>query len=78
VLTEDYQAMLWPALTAARSGCERLSAAQGALCDVAEKHLPLLTATDTIFYEAHILTRTPFTEPLKRLLSDGLSDGSLR
>ena len=77
-LTEAYQAMLWPALTAAGSGCERLSAALEALCDVAEKHLPLLAATDTIFHEAHILTRTSFTEPLKRLVADGISDGSLR
>jgi len=76
-LTEDYQAMLWPALTAAGSGRERLSAALGALCDVAEKHLPLLVATDTIFHEAHILTRTSFTDPLQRLVSDGISDGSL-
>jgi AcrR family transcriptional regulator len=77
-LTEDYQAMLWPALTAEGSGYKRLSEALGALCAVAEKHLPLLIATDTIFHEAHILTRTSFTEPLERLLSDGISDGSLR
>src|SRR5581483_6230502 len=77
-LTEDYQARLWPALTAAGSGCERLSVALGALCEVAEKHLPLLVATDTIFHEAHILTSKSFTEPLARLLSDGISDGSLR
>jgi AcrR family transcriptional regulator len=77
-LTEDYRDMLWPALTAEGSGRERLSAALGTLCDVAEKHLPLLVATDTVFHEAHILTRTSFTEPLGRLLSDGISDGSLR
>jgi len=77
-LTEDYRATLWPTLTAEGSGCERLSAALEALCEVAEKHLPLLGATDTIFHEAHILTRTSFTEPLKRLLSDGINDGSLR
>lgn len=77
-LTTDYRAMLWPMLTAEGTGCERLKAALGALCNVVDLHLPLLLATDTIFHEAHILTRTDFTEPLVRLLQDGVSDGSLR
>jgi AcrR family transcriptional regulator len=77
-LTEDYRAMLWPTLTAEGTGCERLKAALRALCDVAERHLPLLRATDTAFHEAHNLTGTHFTEPLARLLHDGIHDGSLR
>lgn len=77
-LATDYQATLWPVLTAQGSGRERLTAALGALCDVAERHLPLLLATDTIFHEAHILTQTYFAEPLMRLLQDGMNDQSLR
>lgn len=77
-LTTDYRTMLWPMLTAEGTGCERLKAALGALCNVADLHLPLLLATDTIFHEAHILTRTDFIEPLARLLHDGMSDGSIR
>ncbi len=77
-LTTDYRAMLWPILTAEGTGCDRLKEALRALCGVADLHLPLLVATDTIFHEAHILTRTDFIEPLARLLQDGMSDGSIR
>ena len=41
-LTQDYQAALWPTLTAQGSGHTRLTAALEALCSVAERHLPLL------------------------------------
>ncbi|HEX6540945.1 MAG TPA: TetR/AcrR family transcriptional regulator [Ktedonobacterales bacterium] len=77
-LTDDYRARLWPTLTSEGTGGARLRAALLALCDVADAHLPLLVATDTIFHEAHILTRTDFIEPLARLLRDGISDGSIR
>lgn len=77
-LTADYRTGLWPVLTTEGTGRERLTAALAALCNVAEQHLPLLIATDTIFHEAHILTKTHFTEPLVLLLRVGLSDGSLR
>ena len=77
-LTQDYQAALWPTLTAQGSGHTRLTAALEALCSVAERHLPLLVATDTIFHEAHILTNTGFADPLARLLQDGINDGSIR
>lgn len=77
-LTESYRSALWPILTAEGTGRERLARALQALCDVADQHLPLLAATDTIFHEAHILTRTGFSEPLERLLRDGIADGSVR
>ncbi len=77
-LTTDYRETLWPTLTAEGTGRARLMAALMALCNVAERHLPLLLATDTVFHEAHILTRTDFTEPLMRLLHDGMNDGSIR
>ena len=77
-LATEYREALWPTLTAQGSGWMRLTAALTALCDVAERHLPLLLATDTIFHEAHDFTQTSFTEPLVRLLHDGMSDGSIR
>jgi AcrR family transcriptional regulator len=82
--TESYRAALWPALTAAGTGRERLEAALGALCDSAEENLSLLVTlgaqTDRFFHEDsdQALTRTVFTEPLERLLRDGAADGSLR
>ncbi len=77
-LTTEYREALWPILTMEGSGWTRLAAALAALCVVAEQHLPLLLASDTIFHEAHDFTQTSFTEPLDRLLRDGMNDGSIR
>lgn len=78
-LAADYRNSLWPILTASGSGAQRLEAALAALCDVADRHLPLLLASDTVFHRAH--DQTPpsvrFTEPLVRLIRDGVSDHSL-
>lgn len=77
-LTTEYREALWPTLTMEGSGWTRLTAALAALCDVAERHLPLLLVSDTIFHEAHDFTQTSFIDPLARLLRDGISDGSIR
>jgi AcrR family transcriptional regulator len=83
--TAEYRAAMWPALTAAGTGRERLELALRALCDVAERNLELLlalqAASDALFHEeggGEVLTRSVFTEPLERLLRDGAADGSLR
>jgi AcrR family transcriptional regulator len=81
---DGYRAALWPALTAAGSGAERLRLALQSLCDEAEAHLSLLVAlrtqTDAVFHEPapEAMTRSVFTQPLERLLRDGAADGSLR
>ena len=83
--TETYRAALWPALTGGGTGAERLTRALEALCDSAEEHMALLVAlraqSDGVFHgddEEEALTRSVFTEPLERLLRDGIADGSLR
>ena len=83
--TDDYRRLLWPALTAEGSGAQRLEAALVALCHAAEQHMALLVAlraqSDNVFHredQAEAMTRTVFTEPLERLLRDGIADGSLR
>lgn len=83
--TEDYCRAMWPALTAAGSGAERLQAGLLALCASAEQHMALLVAlraqADLVFHredEEEAMTRTVFTEPIERLLRDGMADGSLR
>ena len=82
---DDYRRRMWPALTGSGSGAERLERALRALCDTAEAHMELLIAlraqTDQVFHredQREALTRTVFTEPLERLLRDGVADGSLR
>jgi AcrR family transcriptional regulator len=81
----DYRGRLWPALTAPGTGAHRLQLALRAVCEAAEEHLELLLAlraqADHVFHRedaGEVLTRTPFTEPLERILSDGIADGTLR
>jgi AcrR family transcriptional regulator len=83
--TDDYRKLMWPALTGEGTGAERLAQALAALCEAAEAHMSLLVAlraqSDGVFHregEDEALTRTVFTEPLERLLRDGIADGSLR
>lgn len=83
--TEDYRRAVWPALTGHGTGAERLQQALEALCRSAETHMALLVAlraqTDAVFHrqdEEEAMTRTVFTEPLEKLLRDGMDDGSLR
>jgi AcrR family transcriptional regulator len=83
--TEEYRRAMWPALTGKGTGAERLAQALEALCVSAETHMALLVAlrarADGVFHgdgEQEAMTRTVFTEPLEKLLRDGVADGSLR
>src|SRR4051794_15623066 len=83
-LEREYREALWPALTAPGSALERLELALDSLCDVADANLALLDALgnperDVVFHEQGkpALTRGVFTEPVRRLLEDGVADGSL-
>lgn len=78
-LATDYRNTLWPVLTAPGSGRERLEAALGSLCDVIDRHLPLVLAADTAFHTDPIAgPAVRYTEPLQRLILDGVGDGTLR
>jgi AcrR family transcriptional regulator len=83
--TADYRRAMWPSLTGGGTGLERLTVALGALCRSAEEHMALLIAlrgqSDGIFHRddhEEALTRSVFTEPLEKLLRDGIADGSIR
>lgn len=81
---EEYRSALWPALTGSGTAAERLEQALEALCEIAERYLDLLVAfggaSDAVFHDdaAEALTRSPFTEPIERLLRDGSEDATLR
>lgn len=86
---DAYRRALWPALTSAGSGRERLEAALDAICATADRELDVLVALrarrDAVFHDdavaagdAGLGTRAVFFEPLARLLRDGAADGSLR
>lgn len=80
-----YREAMWPVMTGSGSTRERLELALDTLCAVAEEHLELLVGlsplNDRIFHEegeGEVLTRSPFTDPLERLLRDGDAEGSVR
>jgi AcrR family transcriptional regulator len=83
---QRYRERMWPILTGPGSGLDRLGAALEVLCVLAEENLSLLLALDAeanavVFHdhkEQEAMTRNAFTEPLERLLRDGITDGSLR
>ncbi len=79
-LSADYRDAMWPVLTASGSGRERLEAAIAALCDVADRHLELLSAADDAFHRAwqEAPPAGSFLEPFVRALEDGAADGTLR
>jgi AcrR family transcriptional regulator len=83
-LVAEEREALWPALTSAGSGRERLVLALSALCEVSERNLAVLPALtddvrDEVFHEPGdgALTRGEFTAPFRRLLEDGAADGTL-
>ena len=83
-LETAYREAMWPALTARGSGRERLEAALAGYCQAVEANLEVLAALaeadhNAIFHEGgpRGLSRPGFTEPIRRLLEDGVADGSL-
>jgi AcrR family transcriptional regulator len=82
-LADAERAALWPALVAEGDAVTRLRLALEAECAVAEDHLDVLEAMDAaardeLFHDEDGLTRAEFVEPLCRLLTDGVQDGTLR
>jgi AcrR family transcriptional regulator len=77
-LAVDFREAMYPILTSAGTGRERLERGLYALCDLLDRHLPLMLATDEAFHQ-----RTPPDEPPDYLhpfitfLRDAAADGSL-
>jgi AcrR family transcriptional regulator len=77
-LAEDYRKAMYPVLTAPGSGRERLGLAMDALCDVIDKHLPLLLATDEAFHQDTAPGQpASYLSPFIQFLREGAADGSL-
>jgi AcrR family transcriptional regulator len=79
-LSADYRDAMWPVLTASGTGRMRLEGSLDALCDVADRHLDLLSAADDVFHRAwhQASPAASFLEPFVRALEDGAADGTLR
>jgi AcrR family transcriptional regulator len=77
-LAADFQATMFPILTSPGSGRERLERALEALCDLLDRHLPLMLATDEAFHQETAPGRPPdYLHPFVQFLREGASDGSL-
>lgn len=77
-LADDFRSTMYPVLTSAGSGRERLVAGLEALCDVLERHLPLMLATDEAFHQEAAPGVPPdYLHPFIQFFRDGARDGSL-
>ncbi len=83
-LEAEYQQAILPALVSGAPADERLGAALGALCAVNERYLGPLDALgragEFVFHEegeGPVMTRISFTDALRRILEDGVRDGTL-
>jgi AcrR family transcriptional regulator len=78
----DERSELWVPLTADGDAATRLRQVLERCCELTERHLVVLelmsaAARDSAFHDEDGLTRSEFVEPLRRLLADGIADGTL-
>jgi AcrR family transcriptional regulator len=77
-LAEDFRETMYPILTAEGTGLERLTRGLEALCDLLDRHLPLLLATDEAFHQETAPGVPPdYLHPFIQFLREGARDGSL-
>jgi AcrR family transcriptional regulator len=77
-LAADFQATMYPILTSPGSGRERLERSLEALCDLLDRHLPLMLATDEAFHQETAPGRPPdYLHPFIQFLREGAADRSL-
>ena len=77
-LAEDFQQTMYPILTSHGSGLERLTRGLEALCDLIDRHLPLMLATDEAFHQDTAPGVPPdYLHPFIQFLREGARDGSL-
>jgi AcrR family transcriptional regulator len=77
-LAADFRDSMFPILTSDGSGRDRLERGLVALCEVLDRHLPLMLATDEAFHQDTAPGRPPnYLHPFIQFLREGASDGSL-
>jgi AcrR family transcriptional regulator len=77
-LAHDFRSTMYPVLTSGGSGRERLTRALEALCELLDRHLHLMLATDEAFHQATGPDEPPdYLHPFIRFLREGAQDGSL-
>jgi AcrR family transcriptional regulator len=77
-LAEDFRETMYPVLTSAGTGLERLTRGLEALCELLDRHLPLLLATDEAFHQDTAPgVPADYLHPFIQFLREGAQDGSL-
>jgi AcrR family transcriptional regulator len=77
-LADDFQATMYPVLTSGGTGRERLEAGLEKLCELLDRHLPLMLATDEAFHQATGPDEPPdYLHPFIRFFREGAEDGTL-
>jgi AcrR family transcriptional regulator len=77
-LAEDFKSTMYPVLTSDGSGRERFERALESLCELLDRHLPLMRATDEAFHQDTAPGVPPdYLHPFIRFLQEGADDGSL-
>ena len=77
-LAEDFRSTMYPILTSGGTGRERLTRGLEALCELLDRHLPLMLATDEAFHQSEAPDQPPdYLHPFIQFLREGAADGSL-
>jgi AcrR family transcriptional regulator len=77
-LAADFRDSMFPILTTGGSGRDRLELGLVALCELLDRHLPLMLATDEAFHQDTAPGEPPdYLHPFIQFLREGAADGSL-
>jgi AcrR family transcriptional regulator len=77
-LAADFRATMYPILTGGGTGRDRLERGLAALCELLDRHLPLMLATDEAFHQETAPGQPPdYLRPFIQFLREGAADGSL-
>ena len=77
-LAADFRDSMYPNLTIGGTGRDRLERALIALCELLDRHLPLMLATDEAFHQETAPGQPPhYLQPFIQFLREGAADGSL-
>lgn len=77
-LAEDFRSTMFAVLTSGGSGRERLQRGLEALCELLDRHLPLMLATDEAFHQDTGPGEPPdYLHPFIQFIREGADDGSV-
>jgi AcrR family transcriptional regulator len=77
-LAADFRETMFPILTTGGTGRDRFEHGLVALCELLDRHLPLMLATDEAFHQDTAPGQPPdYLHPFIQFLREGAADGSL-